>query len=177
MEKCGAPGESSTEAGWCHCKMGPVLVQVDLLAVVLCQPCWPRQLLQSCFGACPTCCPAAAWWHQLESAWIQLHPAQTPSWTPEHGRVMQNLLELSPEGANSQLDPNQLCNWIRTSTASALQPLYVWCQGPGADMLTPLRIEAVGSKRTSARALCHVKAALGFIDPSWFWKRCRCPIS
>lgn len=127
MGKHGAPAESSAEATWCHCKMGPDLVQVDLLAVVLCQPCWPRQLLQRCFSACPTCRPPAAWWHQLE---IQLHPARTPSWTPGDGGLMQSLLELSPEGAKSKLDPNQLCNWIKTSTAWALQPLHVWCQGP-----------------------------------------------
>jgi len=177
MDKHGAPGECSEEAAWCRCKTGTDLVYVDLLAVVLCQPCWPRQLLQRCFGACPVCCPAAAWWHQLESAWIQLHPAQTPSWTPGHGALVQSLLELSPEGANSQLDPNQLCNWIKSSTAWALQPLYIRCQGPAAVMLTQLNVEAKGSNRTSAWAPCHTKAALGFADPSSFWRQCRWPIS
>lgn len=90
---------------------------------------------------------------------------------------MQSLLDLSPEGANSQLDPNQLCNWIKTSTAWALQPLHDRCQGPGAVMLTQLCIEAAGSNRTSVRALCHIKAALGFADLSCFWKQRRCPIS
>lgn len=89
----------------------------------------PAMLAQAapvkCFGACPACRPPAAWWHQLGSAWIQLHPAQAPSWTPGHGGLTQSLLELSPEGANSQLDPNQLCNWIKISTAWAPHPLRV----------------------------------------------------
>lgn len=44
-------------------------------------------------------------------------------------------------------------------------------------MLTQLFMEAMGSNRNSAWALCHAKAALGFADPSCFQKQCRCPIS
>lgn len=168
----GKTWSTNAEVAWCHCKMGTVLVQVDLLAVVLCQLCWPK-LLQRCSNTAP----CAILHHQMESVWIQLHPAQAPSWTPEHGGLMQSLLELSPEGANSQLDPNQPCNLIRTSSAWALQPLLALCQGPGAVILTQLSIEAAGSSRTSVRALCHIKAAQGFADLSCFWKQWRCTIS